>query len=83
MDPDFLREIIVLVGFLALYLVGSMLMLRGHKTDLSAVSAVPHGGGEGTLVAARLNRRRKAQARDASDREARRTAENADNEDAE
>lgn len=65
MDPDFIREFSVLLGFGALYIGVSILLLRGHTTDLSAVSL--HGGaagGEGGNVPQRLNRRRKAIARD-------------------
>jgi hypothetical protein len=70
MDPDFLREIIVLLGMLALYVVGSMMMLKGHKTDLSAVTNDTHGGGgEGPGLSPRLNRRRKAIARENAQRE--------------
>lgn len=74
MDPDFVREIIVLLGFLALYLVGSMFMLKGHKTDLSAVANDTFGaggggtGGEGPGASPRLNRRRKAIARENAER---------------
>lgn len=65
MDPDFIREFSVLAGFAALYIVGSIFLLKGFKTDLSAVAT------SGTLSAAtgtptpqRLNRRRKAIARE-------------------
>lgn len=77
MDPDFVREIVVLLGFIALYLVGSMLMVRGHKTDLSAVThgGGPSGGGGGDLGSPRLNRRRKALAREAADRADRQSAD--------
>ena len=68
MDPDFIRELVVLAAFVLLYVVGSAMLLRGHKADLSAVAATGtrramtrSGDGE-----QRLNRRRKAQARDAA-----------------
>lgn len=66
MDPDFIREFSVMAGFVGLYIIGSIFLLKGHKTDLSAVSA--HGSaarGEGGVpTPQRLNRRRKAIARD-------------------
>ncbi|MBM4345674.1 MAG: hypothetical protein FJ100_20060 [Deltaproteobacteria bacterium] len=70
MDPDFLRELLVLAVFIGLYVFGSAAMLRGHKVDLSAVAAVGTrraiartDGGE-----VRLNRRRKARLREAQAR---------------
>lgn len=79
MDSDFLRELGVLVAFMLLYLAGSAALLRGHHTDLSAVQ---QGAGrrspEGTQRAAaggeapvRLNRRRKAMAREQAEAAAR------------
>lgn len=65
MDPDFIREFSVLAGFAALYIVGSIFLLKGHKTDLSAVSN--HGAlssETGAPTPQRLNRRRKAIARE-------------------
>ena len=66
MDPDFIREFSVMAGFIGLYIVGSIFLLKGHKTDLSAVGQ--HGGtahSEGGLpTPQRLNRRRKAIARE-------------------
>ena len=64
MDPDFVREFGVLAGFAGLYIVASVLLLRGHKTDLTAVAS--HGAlslGDGAPTPQRLNRRRKAIAR--------------------
>ena len=69
MDPDFLRELIVLLSFIGLYIGVAVVLLRGHHVDLSSVSAhaVPvAGGGDGKTLAPRLNRRRKAIARDAA-----------------
>ena len=67
MDADFLREMMVLGVFIALYVFGSTMLLRGHKADLSAVAAtgtrramVKSDGGE-----VRLNKRRKARLREA------------------
>lgn len=69
MDPDFLRELLVLGAFLALYLVGSAMALRGHTADLSAVAHAP-----AAMAAAaggtRLNKRRAAKAREAAERQA-------------
>ena len=66
MDPDFVREFSVMAGFVGLYIVGSIFLLKGHKTDLSAVGA--HGasarGEDGVPTPQRLNRRRKAIARE-------------------
>ncbi len=65
MDPDFVREFSVLAAFTGLYIVGSIFLLKGHKTDLSAVSN--HGAlssDSGAPTPQRLNRRRKAIARD-------------------
>lgn len=74
MDTDFLREMIVLGVVVALYGVGSVMLLRGHHVDLSAVN----GGGQTRRAAAstgeggagepRLNRRRKARLREAMER---------------
>lgn len=64
MDQDFLRELLVLVFFLALYIGVAAALLRAHKTDLSAVSAKAAGGAAAGPVAARLNKRRKAIARE-------------------
>jgi hypothetical protein len=70
MDADFVREIVVLAVFIGLYVVGSALLLRGHTTDLSAV----HDNGSARRAAAggadpqRLNRRRKAIAREQAER---------------
>ena len=68
MDPDFLRELIVLLSFVALYIGVAILLLRGHHVDLSSVSAHASGpsGESGKAMAPRLNRRRKAIARDAA-----------------
>lgn len=66
MDPDFVREFGVMAAFIGLYMVGSILLLRGHKTDLSAVNGGPTAGNAGPGVPQRLNRRRKAIARDAA-----------------
>ena len=78
MDPDFIREFSVLLGFAALYIVVSIVLLRGYKTDLSAVSLHgPTGTGEGGVVPQRLNRRRKAIARDAAAKQARTDDDNA------
>ncbi len=67
MDPDFVRELMVLGVFVALYVFGSAMLLRGHKADLSLVAAtgtrramVKADGGE-----VRLNKRRKARLREA------------------
>ncbi len=65
MDPDFIREFSVLAGFAGLYIVGSIFLLKGHKTDLSAVAN--HGtlsSESGVPTPQRLNRRRKAIARE-------------------
>lgn len=66
MDPDFVREFSVLAGFAGLYIVGSIFLLKGHKTDLSAVSNHNPGSVEGSVAPTpqRLNRRRKAIARE-------------------
>ncbi len=70
MDPDFLRELLVLAVVSGLDVVGSAALLRGHKADLSLVAATGTrralartDGGE-----ARLNRRRKARLREAQAR---------------
>ena len=68
MDQDFMRELMVLGGFLGLYLVLSAALLRGHTTDLSAVANVP-GAAAGAAV--KLNKRRQARAREAAERSAR------------
>ncbi len=67
MDPDFMREILVLAAFIGLYVFGSIALLRGHKTDLSAVHMHAKAGAVALAagVKPRLNRRRKAIARDA------------------
>lgn len=72
MDPDFMRELIVLLSFVALYIGVAILLLRGHHTDLSSVSAHASGpsGEPGKTLAPRLNRRRKAIARDAAQKAA-------------
>lgn len=77
MDPDFLRELVVLLVFIGLYLIGSAVLLKGHKADLSAVHPITGGTNrasveEGEAVPTRLNRRRKAIAREEAEREARR-----------
>ena len=65
MDPDFVREFSVLAGFAGLYIIGSIFLLKGHKTDLSAVgSHGPLATETGTPTPQRLNRRRKAIARE-------------------
>lgn len=72
MDADFLRELVVLAVFVGLYVFGSAFLLRGHTTDLSVV----HGGtsprrsaaGGATGGQPRLNRRRKAIAREQAER---------------
>lgn len=74
MDADFLREIGVLGVFVLLYMVGSTLLIRGHKADLSSVqhqgntrrAAATGAASSGAQV--RLNRRRKARLRDAMER---------------
>lgn len=79
MDSDFLRELGVLVAFMLLYLAGSAALLRGHHADLSAVQQGTGGrrSPEGTQRAAageapvRLNRRRKAIAREQAEAAAR------------
>ncbi len=71
MDPDFIREFSVLAGFAGLYIVGSIFLLKGHKTDLSAVGT--HGAlspESGVPTPQRLNRRRKAIAREQSGKSA-------------
>ena len=73
MDPDFLRELVVLLAFLFIYIVLAAILLRNHKADLSAVA---EGGsaprtlvdGESSSLQPRLNRRRKAIARDDAER---------------
>lgn len=69
MDADFMREMLVLLFFIGLYLGVSAMLLRGHHVDLSEVTA--HNtvaGAEGAAAEAgpRLNRRRKAIARQAA-----------------
>jgi len=69
MDPDFLRELIVLLSFIGLYIGVAIVLLRGHHVDLSSVHAhaVPSVGATAAQsLAPRLNRRRKAMARDAA-----------------
>jgi len=71
MDPDFIREFSVLVGFAGLYIFGSIFLLKGHTTDLSAM----HGHGAttsegGAPTPQRLNRRRKAIAREQASKSA-------------
>lgn len=69
MDPDFLRELVVLLSFIGLYIGVAILLLRGHHVDLSSVNvhAAPAAGAtEGKAITPRLNRRRKAMARDAA-----------------
>ena len=72
MDPDFVREFSVVAGFIGLYIVGSIFLLKGHKTDLSAVGL--HGstprGEDGVPTPQRLNRRRKAIAREQASKSA-------------
>ncbi|MFZ4580077.1 MAG: hypothetical protein ACOYOB_16950 [Myxococcota bacterium] len=68
MDPDFLRELIVLGVTVALYIFGTMLMLRGHTVDLSAAHFHKLGDPEAMAVTPKLNKRRKAIARDAERR---------------
>ncbi len=70
MDPDFVRELLVLAVFIGLYVFGSAALLRGHKADLSLVAATGTrralartDGGE-----TRVNRRRKARLREAQAR---------------
>lgn len=88
MDSDFLRELVVLLVFMGLYLVGSAVLLRGHHVDLSAVQQGTRRGSDGSLpegkrasrtgggtpgeAPVRLNRRRKAMAREQAEQEARR-----------
>jgi hypothetical protein len=88
MDSDFLRELVVLLVFMGLYLVGSAILLRGHHADLSAVQQGTRRGTEGNAgeskrggrtgggtpgeAPVRLNRRRKAMAREQAEQEARR-----------
>lgn len=70
MDSDFLRELGVLLAFMALYFGGSTMLLRGHHVDLSAVqlrnrrASSGEGGGSAGEAPVRLNRRRKAIARE-------------------
>ncbi len=65
MDPDFIREFSVLAGFAALYIAGSIFLLKGHKTDLSDVAnSGTLSSATGTPTPQRLNRRRKAIARE-------------------
>jgi hypothetical protein len=66
MDPDFIREASVMAGFIGLYIFGSIYLLKGHKTDLSAVGAhgATHHSEGGAPTPQRLNRRRKAIARE-------------------
>ncbi|MSP92199.1 MAG: hypothetical protein EXR79_10425 [Myxococcales bacterium] len=64
MDQEFFRELLVLVFFLALYIGVAAALLRAHKTDLTAVSAKSAGGAGAGPVAVRLNKRRKAIARE-------------------
>lgn len=80
MDSDFLRELGVLIAFMLLYLAGSAALLRGHHADLSAVQQGTGGrrSTDGTPRAAaggeapvRLNRRRKAIAREQAEAAAR------------
>ena len=69
MDPDFMREMLVLLFFIGLYLVVSAVFLRGHHTDLSEVTAHNAKAGvdsAGANAGPRLNRRRKAIAREAA-----------------
>ncbi len=71
MDPDFIREFSVLAAFAGLYIVGSIFLLKGHKTDLSA--AASHGAvaaDTGVPTPQRLNRRRKAIAREQASKSA-------------
>lgn len=73
MDADFVRELAVLGVFVLLYMVGSAVLIRGHKTDLSLVhnhgarrAATGNAAAVGGQV--RLNRRRKAKLREAIER---------------
>jgi len=69
MDPDFLRELLVLGIVIALYMFGSAALMRGHTTDLSAVAAIGTRRAmvQSTTGEVRLNKRRKARLRDAGD----------------
>ncbi len=69
MDADFMREMLVLLFFIGLYLGVSAMLLRGHHVDLSEVTAHNTIGGADAAAAEtgpRLNRRRKAIARQAA-----------------
>lgn len=73
MDADFIRELGVLGVFVLLYMVGSTLLIRGHKADLSAVQNPSNATRRAATSATggapvRLNRRRKARLREAIER---------------
>jgi hypothetical protein len=69
MDAEFMRELIVLAGVCCLFVIGVPLMVRGHEAEpLEGGAGVASEGGADPVIAPRLNRKRKARARDAAER---------------